>query len=372
MRSPSTKAVGASFSTHFRRRSGTPPDRLVEGLRMSRSFAHEPVMVEEVVALLAPVPPGLFVDATIGKAGHARAVLGAHPHLSLLGVDRDPAAVEAARAELADFLDRVEIRLGTFDRLGAILARRAPSAFLFDLGVSSPQLDRPERGFSYRREGPLDMRMGPDGGRTAADLVNGASVEELARLFAEHGERRFARRIAKEISAARPLATTTELAQVVERSIPRGGRRRGHPARRVFQALRAAVNDEAAQLAAGLDVALATVAPQGRCVVISYHSGEDRAVKERFLDAATGSCNCPSGLPCVCGARPGFRLLTRGARKPSAAEVEANPRSESARLRAVQRLAPDGTERLVPPDTARDATGPGSTPPDGTPRGGTA
>jgi 16S rRNA (cytosine1402-N4)-methyltransferase len=306
---------------------------------MSRPFAHEPVMTHEVVALLAPVPAGLVVDATLGAAGHARALLTARPHLSLLGVDRDPAALEAARRELADFSGRAELHHATFDRLGDLLAGRAASAFLFDLGVASPQLDRAERGFSYSREGPLDMRMDPSQAWSAADLVNGASAEELARLFAEHGEARSARRIAQAIVAARPITTTTDLTAVVDRSLPRSGRRRGHPASRVFQALRSEVNDEQAQLSSGLDVALGSLVTGGRCVVISYHSGEDRLVKARFVEAATGSCTCPPGLPCVCGAEPSVRLITRGARKPSPAEVAANPRARSARLRAVEQLA---------------------------------
>jgi 16S rRNA (cytosine1402-N4)-methyltransferase len=183
------------------------------------------------------------------------------------------------------------------------------------------------------------MRMDPDAPLRASDVVNATPEPELVRLFQANGEHRFARRIARAIVAARPLATTGGLAEVVKIAIPAAARRTGgHPARRVFQAVRIAVNDELGVLPGALDAAVERLAPGGRCVVLAYHSGEDRLVKDRFLTAATGGCVCPPGLPCVCGAVPTVRLLTRGARKPSAAEVQANPRAESARLRAVERL----------------------------------
>jgi 16S rRNA (cytosine1402-N4)-methyltransferase len=213
------------------------------------------------------------------------------------------------------------------------------SGVLFDLGVSSPQLDRPERGFSYRRAGPLDMRMDRCEPVTAADLVNTMAEEDLGRLLAEHGEGRFARRIARAVVAARPLATTTQLADVVSAAIPAAARRRGHPARRVFQALRVRVNEEVEELSAALDAALQALAPGGRCVAVAYHSGEDRLVKAAFARAVTGGCECPPGLPCRCGAESLGRLVFRGARRPSPAEVADNPRAESARLRAFERLA---------------------------------
>jgi 16S rRNA (cytosine1402-N4)-methyltransferase len=217
------------------------------------------------------------------------------------------------------------------------------SGVLFDLGVSSPQLDDPERGFSYREPGPLDMRMGPDARRSAADVVNTYDEAELARLFADSGERRFARRIAKAVVAARPLATTSELAEVVRGAIPAAARRTGgHPARRVFQAIRIEVNGELEVLGPALDAALDLLLPGGRCVTLAYHSGEDRLVKDRFLTASTGGCICPPGMPCTCGAVPVVRLLNRGARKPSAAEVAANRRAEAARLRAVEKLGQHG------------------------------
>jgi 16S rRNA (cytosine1402-N4)-methyltransferase len=357
MRSPSTDRVEVPFSARFHfAKSGRNPDGTpVEGLRMVRSddsgnsgdsgdkaFEHRPVMLDEVLDLLVPAPPGTVVDATLGGAGHATALLDAADHLQVVGLDQDAAAVEAARSRLARFGVRAVVVHRRFDHLDEVLDQLgvgAVSGALFDLGVSSPQLDRAERGFSYRLKGDLDMRMDPGQVLTAADIVNGWSERELAALFWDNGETRFATRVARAVIAARPLTTTTQLADVVKAAIPAAARRRGgHPARRVFQAIRIAVNEELDVLPAGLDQALGRLAPGGRCVVISYHSGEDRIVKERFREAATGGCVCPPGLPCVCGARPSVRLLTRGARRPSAAEVERNHRAESARLRAVESL----------------------------------
>ncbi len=320
---------------------------------MARIFAHEPVMVDEVVALLEPVPAGVVVDGTAGGAGHAAALLDAHRHLGVLALDRDPDAVAASAERLRRFGRRAVVRQATFDQIADLVAEAAEEpgtwpespamsptvvGVLLDLGVSSPQLDRAERGFSYRQSAPLDMRMDPTGGPSAADFVGSATVDELAALFAASGEGRFARRIARAIVDARPLTTTGELADVVARAIPAAARRRGHPARRVFQALRIAVNDELVQLARTLPAALDLLAPGGRMVVISYHSGEDRLVKAAFAEAVTGGCTCPPGLPCVCGARPDHVLVFRGARKASAAEVARNHRAQSARLRAIQRI----------------------------------
>jgi 16S rRNA (cytosine1402-N4)-methyltransferase len=381
MRSPSTGEVEVPFSAYFHlaRTGRHPGGKLVEGLRMSRvngedrhgghglpvghpdreagpsagaaaeggvegrrPYAHVPVMVAEVVGLLEAVPAGPVLDATVGGGGHAAALLAAHPGLTIVGVDRDPAAVEAATAALAPFGPRAVVVRDRFDRLDRVLDGAGIgqlSGALFDLGVSSPQLDDPGRGFSYRADARLDMRMDPGQRLTAADVVNHADERDLARLLADSGERRFASRIVRAIVAARPLETTGQLAAVVRDAIPAAARRHGgHPARRVFQAIRIAVNDELAVLPAALDGALDRLVGGGRCVVLSYHSGEDRIVKDRFRRAATGGCVCPPGLPCVCGAVPTVRLLTRGARKPSPAEVAGNPRSESARLRAVERL----------------------------------
>jgi 16S rRNA (cytosine1402-N4)-methyltransferase len=329
----------------------------VEGLRMVRPesepvvtdlpgrpipFAHLPVMAAEVVELMVPAPPGVLLDATLGGAGHATAILDAAPHLSLVGLDQDPAAVAASTAFLGRFGARARVVQARFDRLGDVLDSfgiERVSAVLFDLGVSSPQLDQPERGFSYRSEAALDMRMDPGRPRSARDVVNEWEERDLAELFRANGEVRFARRIAKAIISSRPITTTAALADTVKDAIPAAARRTGgHPARRVFQAIRIAVNEELEILPDALDAALDRLVPAGRCVVLAYHSGEDRIVKDRFRQAATGGCICPPGLPCVCGAVPTVRLLNRGARRPSDSEVALNRRAESARLRAVEAL----------------------------------
>lgn len=304
-------------------------------------FEHRPVMLEEVVELFASVPEGLVLDATIGAGGHASALLAASRDRRVVGLDRDPEAVAAASSLLAPFGSRATVVKGRFDHLGEILAELGAGELagaLFDLGVSSPQIDRADRGFSYRLDGPLDMRMGAGEGPTAADLVNTASEDQLARLFALHGEGRFARRIAAAIVAARPVLTTSELAALVSSAVPAALRRRGHPAKRVFQALRAEVNSELEVLPVAIEAAIGQLMPRGRLVVISYHSGEDTVVKQALLTASTGGCTCPPGLPCGCGAVPTVRLLNRGARKPSPDELRANPRARSARLRAAEAL----------------------------------
>jgi 16S rRNA (cytosine1402-N4)-methyltransferase len=307
---------------------------------MSRASRHQPVMVDEVVSLLAATPRGVLVDATVGGAGHSAALLRAHPHLELIGLDRDAEALERSAEPLADEITSGRARLvqARFDRLSEV-ARSPYSAVLFDLGISSEQIDTPERGFSLRFDGPLDMRMDQGQVSTAADIVNHWSAEDLAELFRRNGENRGADGIARAVVAARPLRTTSELADVVARAVPQGrGRRRGHPATRVFQALRIETNEEIDILRPALEAAIDGLAPGGRIVVISYHSGEDRLVKQVLLDAASGGCTCPPGLPCVCGAVPRVRLLNRGARMASADEVERNPRASAARLRAAEKL----------------------------------
>jgi 16S rRNA (cytosine1402-N4)-methyltransferase len=306
-------------------------------------FEHEPVMAEEITAILGAAPPGVVLDATVGGGGHARALLEAHPQFQLVGLDQDDDALAAAGARLAAFGARVRLVHARFDHLGEVVGGPLSGA-LFDLGVSSWQLDAAERGFSYRADAPLDMRMDRSGGRTAADVVNTEDEADLARLFAEHGERRFARRIARTIVARRPITTTAQLAEAVRDAIPAPARRTGgHPAKRVFQAVRVAVNEELDVLAPALEQAIDRLVPGGRIAVLAYHSGEDRIVKETFARAATGGCVCPPGLPCVCGAQPTVRLLNRGARKPTAEEIVANPRAESARLRAAEKLAAAAT-----------------------------
>ena len=307
-----------------------------------RPFAHAPAMRDVVVELFAPVPPGVVVDATVGGGGHAEALLDAHPHLMIIGLDQDPDALAAAGARLRRFGDRVTLRHTRFDGLAAVLddlGHPQASGALFDLGVSSPQLDRAERGFSFRGEGPLDMRMDPSRPLRAADLVNEADERELAGILRALGDERHAGRIARAIVAARPLTTTTELAEVVRDAVPAPARRRGgHPARRTFQAIRIAVNEELAILPQAVDDAIDRLAAGGRCVVLAYHSGEDRIVKARFRHAATGGWTGPSHLPVPTDVVPTVRLLRRGALKPTEAEVADNPRAEAARLRAVEKL----------------------------------
>lgn len=314
-------------------------------------FVHQPVMASEVVETFTGLPPGPIVDATLGGGGHALALLEAIPHFQLIGLDRDADAIGAARVRLAGFGPRVLLRQGRFDSLTSTvheLGHQAVAGVLFDLGVSSPQLDRSDRGFSYRADGPLDMRMDQRQAMTAADVVNHYDEGRLAAVLAEYGDERFAARIARAIAAARPVTGTGQLADVIRSAIPAPARRRGgHPARRAFQAIRIEVNRELHVLPAALDQALALLVPGGRCAVISYHSGEDRIVKDRFLHAATGGCVCPPGLPCACGAVPTHRLLRRGARRPGAGEVARNRRAESARLRVAEKLP-------APPNDAGD------------------
>lgn len=307
-------------------------------------FAHRPVLLDEVLELLDPVGPGTVVDATLGGAGHSTALLDARPDLRLIGLDQDADALTAARSRLDRFGERARTVHTRFDGLpAAIDATDQPVVgVLFDLGVSSPQLDRAERGFSYRHDGPLDMRMNPDAaGPTAADLVNELPIGELTRLLRDGGDERFAHRIARRIVEQRPIHRTTELAEIVRDAVPAATRRTGgHPATRSFQALRIAVNEELTVLHDGLDAALDAIAVGGRVLVISFHSGEDRIVKRRFRDAETGGCTCPPRLPCVCGAVIQFRLVNRGGTVPTDIERTANPRAASARLRAIERIRP--------------------------------
>jgi 16S rRNA (cytosine1402-N4)-methyltransferase len=309
--------------------------------RESVPFEHRPVMAAEVLDLLTAVPTGLVVDATVGGGGHSRALLTARADLHLLGIDRDPVAVAAAGAALEPFGDRVRIVQGGFEEVADIVGNEEIVAILFDLGVSSPQLDRPVRGFSYWAEAaPLDMRMDSVQTLTAETVVNEYTESDLAALIARNGEERFARRIASEIVAARPLRSTGELVEAVKRGIPAAARRRGgHPARRTFQAIRMEVNRELPSLESGLDESVHLLKPEGRVVVLAYHSLEDRVVKERFADwsRTEDPGYVPTGLPRR-KRNPLTRLLTRRPLRPSDAEVEANPRAKSARLRAVERL----------------------------------
>jgi 16S rRNA (cytosine1402-N4)-methyltransferase len=298
-------------------------------------------MSREVVSAFASVPAGLLVDGTVGGAGHARALLDARPDCRLLGLDRDSEAVAAATVALAPYGERAVVVHAGFENLAEVLPGDATTTgVLFDLGVSSPQLDRPERGFSYRTDAPLDMRMDRSQALSAREVVNDYEEAELARVIARWGEERFARAIARRIAARRPLDTTAQLAEVVRDAIPAPARRHGpHPARRTFQAIRMEVNAELDHLEAGLDAAFAALVPGGRLAVLSYHSLEDRMVKHRFADWSSLPL-LPRGMPVAPEQPPPpGTLVTRRALRPSAGEAAANPRAESARLRVVERAA---------------------------------
>ena len=304
-------------------------------------FEHAPVMVEEITNVFSSVPSGTIVDATLGGGGHSAAILDSRDDVDVIGIDQDRSALEAAAARLAAHGDRVRTSQRRFDEFDAALADHgveAISGALFDLGVSSPQLDRGDRGFSYRHEGPLDMRMDADQTWSADDVVNGYSESELARIIKRYGDERFASRIARAICAARPIQTTTELAAVVTAAIPAAARRSGgHPAKRTFQAIRIEVNDELGVLPDALDQAVHATRPGGRIAVLSYHSGEDRIVKDRFAVAA-GACDCPQDLPCVCGAIQTVRVVRGVPKRASDTERQRNRRAASARLRVVERV----------------------------------
>jgi 16S rRNA (cytosine1402-N4)-methyltransferase len=303
-------------------------------------------MVAEVVDAFAPVPAGLLVDGTVGGGGHAGALLDARRDSVVLGLDRDAEAVAAAGERLSGYGNRAVLRQSGFEDLAGVVASPEVAALglpvvgvLFDLGVSSWQLDEPGRGFTYRVDAPLDMRMDRSQGKSALDVVNGYEEAELARVIARYGEERFARKIARTIVAHRPVETTAALAEVVRSAIPAPARRTGpHPARRTFQAIRIEVNGELDHLGAGLDAAFSVLAPGGRLAVLSYHSLEDRITKERFT-GWTSRPPVPHGLPVtgIPGEPPPARLVTRGATRPSPAEVAVNPRAESARMRVLER-----------------------------------
>jgi 16S rRNA (cytosine1402-N4)-methyltransferase len=305
------------------------------------SSSHTPVLYQAVLSALQPSAGGRYIEGTVGSGGHAEGILAASaPDGQLLGLDLDPAALERAARRLATFGRRVELRQASYVRMTEIagtIGWRSVQGVLLDLGLSSDQLDDSQRGFSFRQEGPLDMRFDPGAGPSAADLVNGLEVEALARVLADYGEERHARRVARAIASARPIRTTTELADLVARAA--GGRRgRIHPATRTFQALRIAVNEELSALEAGLPQAVALLDPGGRLAVISFHSLEDRSVK-RFIRQEIRDCICPpEQMECTCAHRATLRELTRKPIRPDMGEVAANPRSRSARLRIAERI----------------------------------
>jgi 16S rRNA (cytosine1402-N4)-methyltransferase len=313
---------------------------------LTTEYRHTPVLLAEVLHHLSPHEGSIIVDCTLGGAGHAVEIAARiAPTGLLVGIDQDDAALAAA-ADALRLGQQTRLIKGNFGDLDRLLSEaNIPYAdgFLFDLGVSSPQLDVVERGFSYHGDAPLDMRMDPTaGGMTAADVVASYSETELARVIRGYGEERWASRIAAFIVAARarrPVTTTSQLVEIIKAAVPASARKDGpHPARRTFQALRIEVNHEIEMLEKALDAAVRWLAPGGRIVVISYHSLEDRTVKQVFARLSQ-SCTCPPELPvCACGAVPVVRVLTRRAVTPTPGEVERNPRSRSAKLRAAEKL----------------------------------
>jgi 16S rRNA (cytosine1402-N4)-methyltransferase len=311
------------------------------------AFAHTSVLSLEVLEHLAPRDDGLYVDGTLGGAGHSRAILEA-ARCRLIGIDRDPTALEAARLRLADVADRTTLVHGQFGDIAQILTDLGTpqvDGLLLDLGVSSPQLDQADRGFSFSRTGPLDMRMDPTRGQTALDLIDDTDVESLGELICELGEERYGKRIARMIKEAAHdgrLRTTTDLATICTQAIPSAEQRRSkiHPATRTFQALRIAVNAELAELERFLEVFPDLLRPAGRCAIISFHSLEDRLVKNRFRDLSW-----TTSLPAHLAAKAGERIepvclpITKKAIFATEAEIETNPRSRSARLRVCERTS---------------------------------
>jgi len=307
------------------------------------TLAHVPVLTEEVVRHLAVRPGGRYVDCTTGAGGHAAAILdAAQPGGLLLGLDADPRAVEIAGESLARFGESVRLVAGNFRELASICRRHdfvPVHGVLFDLGLSSMQLADESRGFGFQVEAPLDMRFGPEQKLTAAEVVNEYDETELAEVIWRFGEEPASRRIARAVVRARPVATTTELASIVSRAAGWRPGRRIHPATRTFQALRIAVNDELNALSEALDQALDVLGAGGRLVVISFHSLEDRIVKQ-FMSRESRDCVCPPEAPgCTCGHKARLKPLTKKAISPGTAEVAANPRSRSAHLRAAEKLA---------------------------------
>lgn len=315
-------------------------------------FHHQPVLSAEVLELLAPRPGGIYLDGTLGGGGHSEQILELIGDKGLLiGIDRDSEAVHAASRRLERFGSRFRAVHGSFGDLSALLEQLGIGQIdgvLLDLGVSSYQLDTAERGFSFRLNGPLDMRMDPHSGASAADLVQHGSVAELERIIRDYGEERWARKIAQRIVEERqrePISSTSHLADLVARTIPRRlHEERIHPATRTFQALRIAVNRELEQAEQGIRAGIQRLQPGGRICVISFHSLEDRLVKQLFREAE-GGCSCPPRLPrCACGRKPLLRVLTRRPVTAGEREAQQNPRARSAKLRAAEKCAAERGE----------------------------
>jgi len=312
----------------------------------SFTFSHRPIMVEEVLQGLNPAAAGVFVDCTVGGGGHSFALLASTgPEVHLVGLDQDAEALAAAEARLSTFAGRYQLVRSNFQELPRVLSDlglAAVDGFLFDLGVSSYQLDNPDRGFSYMHDAPLDMRMDASGPVTAGDLVNSLSEQELTAIISRYGEERWAARIAAYIVKFRvnsAIATTGELVEIIKKAIPAAARREGpHPAKRTFQALRIAVNNELDILAGAFRAAVERLKPGGRLCVITFHSLEDRIAKETFKGLVQ-PCTCPPQFPvCVCGRLPQLKLVTRRPIIPSEQELKENPRARSAKLRVVEKI----------------------------------
>ena len=308
-------------------------------------FTHRPVLLDECIEALAIRPDGVYLDGTLGRAGHSREIVKRLTTGRLICVDRDQAALDAAEARLADWMDKVTLVHSNFDRVADILDElglRGADGMLFDLGVSSPQLDDASRGFSYMADAPLDMRMDRSEGLTAADVVNTWPQEELRRILQQYGEERYAPSIAAAIvrrRQERPIATTLELVEVVKSGMPaKALKEKQHPAKRSFQAIRIAVNDELASVDRMLQGAVPRLNRGGRLAVITFHSLEDRIVKNALAQFARG-CICPPDFPvCVCGRTPDVKLTPKKPILPSEGEIEENPRARSAKLRVAEKL----------------------------------
>jgi 16S rRNA (cytosine1402-N4)-methyltransferase len=306
-------------------------------------FHHKPVLFEETIDSLAIRPEGIYIDGTMGGGGHSEAILKRLTTGTLLSIDQDPDAIKAAGERLEKYPQSVRVR-GNFAQMGEIAKAQgidAVDGVLMDIGVSSYQLDTPERGFSYHHDAPLDMRMSQEG-PSARDLVNDLEERQLADIIFRYGEDRSARRIAQGICQARekaPIETTAQLAEIIKESVPAAVRRaEGHPARKTFQALRIAVNGELDRLEEGLAAGFQLLKPGGRLAVITFHSLEDRIVKQQMQEWCQG-CICPKDFPvCVCGRKPLGKLVYKKGLAPSPQEVEENPRARSARLRVIEKL----------------------------------
>ena len=304
------------------------------------SFYHQPVMVSEVLEVLEGVPAGTILDATLGGGGHSEAILDFRSDIEVIAIDSDESALIAARMRLERFGKRIVLEKSNFVNFESVLDKygiEVLAGFLFDLGVSSAQIAQPERGFSYKNVGPLDMRMDQSQKKIAFDIVNGSKVEDLSKLLQRNSQERYAKRIALAVVHNRPISDTGELAEIVKSAIPAAARRRGgHPAKRTFQAIRIEVNSELTVLESSFREAIKRLVPGGRGMALSYHSGEDRIVKNSIREAVSGGCICPAHLPCSCGSKSLASARSKSIR-PSELEISSNSRAKSARLRFLER-----------------------------------